>query len=267
MKISERRQKILDKILQDGEVKVDQLMKEFHVSVETIRRDLRILDHQGYVTRKYGGAVKRIEKAKEVPYADRLVQYRREKEAIAKEAVKLLQDGDSLFIDGKTSALTFAYHIPDDLELTIVTNSIVVAHELIQHRPKCSVFTCGGKVDEGGLLTGPRVNQGLRDFQLDKAFFSAIAVDEKGCYYTRSEPQELAQTLKEVCSDLILLADSSKMNKIAFLFGLAMSDLDVIVTDEGVPESFVKSLKSSTTELVVAPLDSNTAIEEDAKYE
>src|SRR5690625_740062 len=98
MKISARRQKILDIIMQDGEIKVDQLVEAFNVSVETIRRDLRILDYQGFVKRKYGGAVKKIEKAKEVPYADRLVQYRREKEVIAKEAVKLLNDGDSVFI-------------------------------------------------------------------------------------------------------------------------------------------------------------------------
>ena len=60
MKTSERRQGILDKILQSGEVKVEQLIEEFNVSVEKICRDLRILDYQGLVKRKYGGAVKAV---------------------------------------------------------------------------------------------------------------------------------------------------------------------------------------------------------------
>jgi DeoR/GlpR family transcriptional regulator of sugar metabolism len=233
-------------------VNVELLMREYNVSVETIRRDLRILDDRGYVKRIYGGAVKVEQSAGEIPFQERLGRNQAKKEAIAREAVKFLEDGDSLFLDGKTTCLAFAKHIPAHLELTVVTNSVTVAQHLIENNKKCTVFMTGGELNEDGMITGPKLHQELKEYRFEKAFFSTIALDATGCFYTRVEPQQLARTLAEVSSKLILLADSSKINKVALLLGISTDDLDVVITDDEAPESYVRDMQLRSCQLVLA---------------
>lgn len=117
-----------------GSVSVEELVDTYQVSVETIRRDLRILDEKGFLRRTYGGAVKREQTTWDMPYYERMQLNLERKEAIAREAVKLLEDGDSVFIDGNTSGLVLSRYVPDDKNLTIVTNSAMVTLNLIQKK-------------------------------------------------------------------------------------------------------------------------------------
>ncbi|MCI3926894.1 DeoR/GlpR family DNA-binding transcription regulator [Paenibacillus sp. TRM 82003] len=258
MKTSQRRNEILERIDLDGEVSVERLLQVYEVSVETIRRDLRVLDERGFVKRVYGGAVKLDQSIRDIPYSDRLTQNLSEKEAIAREAAKLLDDGDSVYIDGKTTCLSLIRHIPQDMELTVVTNSIHVGFQLSSHKVNCSVFLVGGQLDKDGMTTGPKLYQDLKEYRLDKAFFSAIAVNAKGCYYAKPEPQQLAYTLAEVSMNLHLLVDSSKLNRSAFLLGLELNRFDSIVTDAGAPASFLEAAKAASCNVIVAPLHNGT---------
>jgi DeoR/GlpR family transcriptional regulator of sugar metabolism len=255
MKTTNRRKEILNLVDVSGKVSVEQLVNEYNVSLETIRRDLRILDQRGFVKRVYGGAVKLEKAIRDIPYVDRISYNQEQKQAIAVEAAKLLEDGDCVFIDGKTTCLTLTEHIPVDLELTIVTNSVFVALNLSKRKTASSVFLVGGELDDNGMTTGPKLNQELKGYRFDKAFFSCIAIDTKGCYYAKAEPQQLAQTLADISAEVIILADSAKVNRSAFLLGLKMFRIQKLVTDEGAPPVFINTIKSSSCEAIVAKLE------------
>ncbi|WP_026699745.1 DeoR/GlpR family DNA-binding transcription regulator [Salibacterium aidingense] len=250
MKASKRRAAILQLMQSRTNVTVDHLIHQFGVSEETIRRDLRQLDDSGYVKRVYGGAVKIEKTTRYLSYQERLNSNYNEKMAIGQECLQLLEEGDSVFIDGKTTCLVFARNIPSSLNLTIVTNSIILAHELISRKSHATIHILGGELDENGMMNGPKVDQELRKYRFDKAIFSCIGVNAKGCYFGKMEAQQNAHTLKEISSNLLLLADSAKINRHAFLFGLPLEDFTYLITDEGAPVGFSEKVKKTSCRLI-----------------
>ncbi|MDF2724119.1 MAG: putative transcriptional regulator [Paenibacillus sp.] len=240
----------MNRIDRESEVWVEPLIKEFEVSVETIRRDLRFLESRGIVKRVYGGAIKHDKSARNIPYSVRQNLHYSQKEAIALESVKLLEAGDCIFIEGTTTCIVMARHIPSDLELTVVTNSIHVAYHLQSSRSR--VFLVGGELNEGGMAMGPQLQQEIIKYRFDKTFFSTGAVNVKGCFCTKPENRHLIITLAEISTSLILLADSSKINRSAFLFALDLNRLDHIITDQDVPRSFLDATASADCKIVIA---------------
>ncbi|MBW7459154.1 DeoR/GlpR family DNA-binding transcription regulator, partial [Paenibacillus sepulcri] len=201
-----------------GSVSVDDLVQTYNVSVETIRRDLRILDEKGFLRRTYGGAVRKEQTTWDMPYYDRMQLNRERKEAIAREVVLLLEDGDSVFIDGNTSGLILSRFIPENKNLTIVTNSAMVTLNLVQKKGKLKVHLVGGEVDEDGKTFGYKLHCELRQYRFDKALFSCMGFGAEGLYYSKWEPLQIAQMLVEQSNQLILMADSSKANRSGFLY-------------------------------------------------
>ena len=106
--LQSRREKIMEMIQAERMIKVSDLIKQFGVSIETIRRDLEFLEKEGLLTRVYGGAVLNQKKAAEPLYEHREVKNYEEKAAIARRAVELIEDGDVLGIDIGTTAREFA---------------------------------------------------------------------------------------------------------------------------------------------------------------
>lgn len=252
MKSTKRRSEILKTIDQNGNVTVDQLLSVYPVSEETIRRDLRILADSGYVKRIYGGAVKLDKKSKYLPYEERLSSHYPEKKAIGRSAVTMLENGDSIFIDGRTTCLVFADQIPADMNLKIVTNSTILANNLMNKNGNLQIFLLGGQLSSEGLLTGPNLYEELKRYRLDKAFFSCIGLDAEGCYFAKSDAQQLTNVLQKISSELILMADSSKINRQAFLSGLAIEQLTYIITDDQASSDFKQAVQQTNCELITA---------------
>ncbi|WP_158738753.1 DeoR/GlpR family DNA-binding transcription regulator [Alteribacillus sp. YIM 98480] len=254
MKASIRRTEILTLMDREGNVTVDYLVEKYQVSEETIRRDLRLLDEDGYIKRVHGGAEKLKTTTRYLPSDQRRSIQTNEKEAIGKACLSYLEEDDSVFIDGKTTCQVLADLIPDDLRLTIVTNSIIVARHLMDKK-YLKVHIVGGELNQDdGLMTGHKLIQELKGYRFDKAIFSCIGVDVTGCYFAKMDAQQLAYTLKEISSKLILLADSSKINQYAFLFGLDLDSFSHIITDEKAPDSFVEKVQQNSCHLVRASL-------------
>ncbi|MCL6457762.1 MAG: DeoR/GlpR family DNA-binding transcription regulator [Gorillibacterium sp.] len=247
-----RRNEIITAVRRVGSVSVDELVHTYNVSVETIRRDLRILDEKGFLRRTYGGAVKKDQTTWDMPYYDRMQLNMEQKEAIAREAVQLLEEGDSVFIDGNTSGLLLSRFIPEDKDLTIVTNSSLVTLNLIQKKGKLKVFMVGGEVDEDGKTFGYKLHCELRQYRFDKALFSCMGFGPKGIFYSKWEPLQIAQMLVEQSNHLILMADSSKVNRSGFLYGMELNRIHTLVTDEGTTHDIRDSLRESVSRLIIS---------------
>jgi DeoR/GlpR family transcriptional regulator of sugar metabolism len=255
MSSTRRRIEILEEVRRSGSVLVEDLVNQYQLSVETIRRDLRILHDKGLLRRNYGGAEKKEKTTWEMPYTQRINYNIQQKEAIAKEVINLLEDGDSVFLDGNTTGFAVSRLIPEHKELVIVTNSIMVAFNLIQKKSRSQVFIAGGEVNDSGLTSGHKLHQELKQYQFDKALFSCAGVMHQGLYFSKMEPQSTAQTLSEQSHQLILMADSSKMNQSAFLFGMEAKRIHVLVTDDGIPLPFLEKLRDMIQKVIVVKMD------------
>lgn len=157
-----------------------------------------------------------------------------------------------MFIDGRTTCLVFASLIPADMNLTVVTNSVILAQSLMNKGGNLKIHVVGGELNEEGLLTGPKVYEELKNFRFDHAIFSCIGLNEKGCYFAKSDAQQVSSILKEISSKLLLLVDSSKINRQAFLFGLDLEHFHTIITDNSAPRNFIEQARLRKCNIVQA---------------
>ena len=124
-----RKSEIKDIVLEKKSVTVTELAKIFSVTEETIRRDLKQLESEGFLTRTYGGAFIQDGVENNIDLSIRETAYLKNKQAIASRCRELIHNGDSIFLDSSTTTLTIAKAI-NDMRLTVVTNSLMIINEL-----------------------------------------------------------------------------------------------------------------------------------------
>ena len=145
---TQRRQAILAQVRRQSAVSADDLAREFGVSVETIRRDLRRLGEKGLLDRVYGGATRPAGRSSEGSFAARSMRRMTAKRAIAQRAASLIEPGETVVIDVGTTALEVARALPASFEGRVLTNSVPVAMELSARR-EIELLLCGGQVRHG----------------------------------------------------------------------------------------------------------------------
>ena len=129
----ERRKEILELLDEKGYVSVKDLSQRLYVSLPTIRRDLTLLEREGYVLRTHGGASLSISDSFVEPFALRKKTNLEAKKYIGKIAASLIHNNDTLFITSSSTCLEFASHIKPDLRLNILTNGMPLAHKLSEN--------------------------------------------------------------------------------------------------------------------------------------
>ncbi len=249
----ERKKKIIDEINRTGKVKVVDLAGFFQVSTETIRRDLDGLEESGLLKRVYGGAIKTTYKI-EPPFSQRAGVHLQEKIRIGHKAAALVSDGDAIVIDVGTTTLEFARALKQKKELTIFTNSIPVASVIMEalnnHELTGELILLGGSVNPTQRSTsGPLTISVLHQFHIDKAFISVGGISLKnGVSDYDLDESYVSKEMIEASNDTIVLADHSKIGNQAFSKICSIDKIDVIVSDQVMPESWchdpaVKALK------------------------
>lgn len=178
MYMIERQQQILQFVRQHKVVKLVTLTKEFNVSMETIRRDIQQLMQDKKIEKFYGG-IKYIEPVEGL-IDQRLHEQLTEKIAIAKASASLIQDGECIFIDSGTTTYQMTPFLLDKKKLTVVTNSLPVAFDLIGSN--IEVILLGGKVRHSEKsVTSNEFLFHFEHLNINKAFICASGVSlEKG---------------------------------------------------------------------------------------
>lgn len=250
---AERRQLLAQKARQDGRVDVSSASEELAVAPETIRRDLGVLERQGVVRRVYGGAipVERLDFEPSVTLRDRTNE--NQKERIARAAVQHLPERGTVLLDGGTTTARLAALVPEGAELTVVTNSLPVAQQLVGRRD-CELHILGGRV-RGTTLTsvGSWTHDVLDGLTLDVGFFGTNGFSaERGC--TTPDPAESAAkaAMVRACRRRILLADHTKYGDDRFSRFAHLDGMDAVVTDEGLDEQAREALAGTETDVVIA---------------
>lgn len=229
----ERRNLILEKLQEEKRVVVSELSQLYNVSEETIRRDLDKLDKDGLATKSYGGAVIKENTNIDLPFNVRKKKNVSGKQKIADLVANLIKDGEHIILDASTTAVFIAKAIKEKEHLTVVTNSIEIMIEL-SDISDWNIISSGGSLKEGYLaLVGPRANEGLSTFNVEKSIMSCKGLDvEKGITDGNEQFSEAKRVMLKAAGKNILAVDSSKFDTIAFSKVCDLCDIDILVTDE-----------------------------------
>jgi len=236
--VAERRRKIVELVNERLSIRVSELSELFSVTEETIRRDLEKLEQDKLLKRSHGGAVSLDKEPAETSYMVREVTNAAEKRAIAVEAVKIIQPGEQIVLDGSTTAWYMAAELPN-IPLTVITNSIKVALELSK-KDQIKVISTGGMLLSNSLsFVGPLAERSLEKYHVNKLFLACKGVDLSGGLSDANEWQALLKKqMMNIASSVVLLVDSSKFGVRTFAHIAELGDIDQIITDANIPAEY-----------------------------
>ena len=239
----QRREKIRSLIREGGVARVEDLRKSLKVSVATIRRDLEILEEEGKVRRVHGGAVCTESRLEEKVFENKTHLSAQEKKRIAREALQLIEPDEAIYLNGGSTTLSLARLLHERSDLTVVTNSLQAAIELADSGPR--VITTGGELRRiSQTMVGPLTSATLGQLRVDKAFMGTMGMClENGL--TTTDPNEAYSNriVVQQAGKVILLADSSKAEKVCFARFSDWNEIDHLISDRKLPNNFAKSLR------------------------
>jgi DeoR family fructose operon transcriptional repressor len=250
---TQRRQAILAQVRELAAVSAEDLSRQFAVSVETIRRDLRRLQGAGLLERVYGGATRPSGRSSEGSFAARSTRNIERKRAIAALAASLVQPEETIVIDIGTTALELARALPDRFLGRVLTNSVPAAMEL-SDRGGIEVLLCGGQVRPGdGACSGGHAEAFFAEFYADRAFLGSGGVHaEAGLtdYY----PAEVVtrRTIIAHTAKSYVLADSSKLGVIAVRRVCGLDQITGVLTDDAENTAACEALAAAGVTLMRA---------------
>lgn len=235
-----------------GEAKtITELSQKLGVSEATVRRDLLSLEDQGRVKRVHGGAIKLKFSEHEPVFEEKESIRPSEKQRIAKLALSMIDDKDTIYLDGGSTLLELAKLLKEKKGLTVVTNSLMAAAELMESAH--TLIIVGGKFRPlSRTLVGPLTSKIISSLNIKKAFLGTIGFTvEDGMSTTDSDEAYTKELVMERAEKAILLADSSKLGKKSFAVSGSLADIDVVITDSGVSPALVKELRKKGIDVVL----------------
>lgn len=228
----DRHDEILDILQKTPYATVDFLANELHISQSSVRRDLAALETRGAVVRSRGGVSLKVSDNLDIPFELRMQAHSEEKKLIAAKAAKLIEDGNTVFIDASTTVMYLGYELVRKRGLTVITNGINILYYLQPFNIR--VVCTGGILDHAdrAAMVGNETVKRISEMRADIVFFSPQAIDGDGnmfdCY-----PEEIAsvQAMIACASKKVCLCDSSKIGNTSSFKQTDMSQIDILVCD------------------------------------
>ena len=236
--IDDQERKLLTILQNDEHIGIDQLAKALYISPSTVRRKLDTLQKKGLVTRTHGGAKLNNQNSFYPSFTFRVHQNSFEKKQMALAAIKLIKNGDLIFLDGTTSAFFIAEYLTEFKNIRVITNGIDTLSQLAKYN--ITAYSTGGLVQEHNrsVLVGHYAEQMLSNFHADIAFFSAQSVTEDGEIYDCFEEENvIRKAMIRHASKKVFLCDSTKFGRTSPYHLCSLNDVDYIVTNHELPST------------------------------
>lgn len=251
---------ILGELLRSGEVKVDDLSRRLAVNSSTIRRDLEKLERQRLIKRVHGGAVPvdtltRGSFSHDLVFQANMSQNTEEKTNIALAAARLIRSGDTIMLSTGTTVAHLARAIRhlNIGGLTVVTNAVNIAIELAGLRDIDLLVSGGTVLPDFFAMVGPMAEQSLRQVYVKKAFIGVAGLSLTHGMTQPNAMQALAhRIIIEQAEQVIVLADSSKIGKVALYHTAPITAMHTFITGADAPAEAVSTLRSMGIEVVQA---------------
>ncbi|PHS17081.1 MAG: DeoR family transcriptional regulator [Kangiella sp.] len=253
MKPSFRQSKIIDLIREKQRIDVNDLAKHFGASRETIRRDLSALSKEGKIQKVHGGAVL-AKMSAEGSFQRRMERNVQEKRQIAKEAVKLFSPRDTIFIDTGSTSIYFAEEMAKIDDLTIITNSALLAKVITQNNASNKVFLLGGEYSGDNQETfGSLAIQQIKTFRAHHVVLTIGALDSlTGVMDFNINEAQIASAMIEQAQSLTVLADHTKFNNIASFQVCPLDRITTLVCDQMPAKELHNELIQQNVEIIEA---------------
>lgn len=249
---TERHQQIIDLLEKNGSVTVTELVNRFGTSEMTIRRDLDILEKRFMLRRVHGGAVSARGSSYEPPYGSRMMENSEIKQQIGKAAAALIKNGDSISLDTGTTTYEVARHISEKQDLTVITHSYPITSLLMENLRNRLICT-GGIVRAGELsMVGDLAIRAYQEYFVDKLFLGVGGIDTKiGLTEFNLEDTLVKRAMVQNAKEVIVVADSSKFNQVAFTLVAPVRVVRKIVTDSSLDPTIVSQLEKEGIEVIL----------------
>jgi DeoR/GlpR family transcriptional regulator of sugar metabolism len=256
----ERRQEVLRLLETRDSLSVTELADSFGVSEVTVRNDLSELAQLGLVARVRGG-VRALQRGQsEVAFDLRLRIEAARKQAIARAAAALVDEGEAVALDSSTTAYYLAHELRAKHDLVVVTNGLLIAAALAD-APGISVLVTGGMLRLSAMsLVGDLGADVLRTTRINKGFLGARGLSlERGLMDLNPDEVRTKQAMAEACEQVYGILDGTKWHRSALLSFALAGDLHGIVTDTSAPPAEVEAWRARGIEVIVA--EAGTAVE------
>lgn len=251
MRQAERLSAILERLSTDRSLSVTDLSSALGVSSATIRRDLQLLEGQRLLARTHGGAVPQGV-LYELPLRYKSGRYHEEKLRIAREAAQSVADGGAIGLTGGTTTTEVARALVDRQRLTVVTNALNIASELAVRANLKLVLTGGVARAESYELVGPIAEASLAGLNLDIVFLGVDGVSPEAGLTTHHEVEAHTNlALIDRARNVTVVADSSKIGKVAFARICAMERVHELITDVGAEPAAVAAIEDRGVRVTV----------------
>lgn len=247
----ERQQLIQDRLGRYGRVIASDLATEFGVSEHSIRRDLSALAAAGLCKRVYGGAI--LMRESEEPMDVRVLQNSSRKDRLGKTAASFLTSGQHVFIDAGSTNMAIASAIDPQLQLTVTTNSPLIAVQLMK-LPRAEVILLGGRLDPmTGGVTGLRSVQQLQQFNFDCCFIGACAIDpDNGVTAFELEDADFKRAVIAASGQLIVAATNEKLSSVAHYQVADCGEVTALVVEHDAPRERLEPFFTQISNVVTA---------------
>ena len=251
MFIEERLEKILQLVQQKEKITVKEANEYLEVSADTVRRDFARLSQKGLVLRTHGGIMARESVSFDPGMNAKIIKHQREKENIAKLAATLVQDSEIIIVDSGTTTEKIVKHVADLKDLTVLTDALNIAVESTKRN--INTIILGGIIRNSTLgITGPDAVEMIRHYHADKLFLGISALSiSKGLMTPNRMEAEIKKELIKIANEVIVVADSSKINSTALYSFSSMADISVLITDKNADKIFVDNLEEMNIRVLI----------------
>jgi len=246
---------ILERVADEQSIAVGDLARELGVSEMTIRRDIRLLERDGFLRQTYGGATAHLTRSLDVAFNARALQHPREKRLIAMRAAPLVDGRSTIFLGVGTTTEQFARYLHAREDLTVVTPSLVAA-SLLGTRPVRTVIL-GGTVRRDDLTaTGPIAAATIGRFRFEAAVIGAAGISARwGLTEISDEEAEIQRVAIDRAEQVIILADGSKVGGAATAVVGPLQPGFTLVTDISAPAAELAALRTQGLSIIIAGRD------------
>jgi DeoR family transcriptional regulator, glycerol-3-phosphate regulon repressor len=248
-----RQAELLAEVRARGSATVEALSERFGVTLQTVRRDVKLLAEAGLLSRFHGGVRLPGSTTENIAYRQRQALHADGKQRIARAVAQAVPAGSSLFMNIGTTVEAVAHELLQHRGLRVITNNLNVAG-ILADNPDCEVIVTGGllRARDRGLI-GEATVDFIRQFKVDIAVIGISGIEADGTLRDFDFREvKVSQAIVAQSREVWLAADASKFNRPAMVELGRLSDLDRVYTDAAPPEPYAQLLAEADVSLLIA---------------
>ena len=258
MLVEERRNRLLEMVRVRRFASLPELAEQLRVSESTVRRDLDYLDEQGSIRRIHGGVLYAGSSPK-IPHFDVRQSARwNQKKAIAQRAVELIEQADTVLLDGGSTTYEVA-RLLVGRPVHVVTTSLPVATLFASDANSDLVLVGGNICPRTGVAQGPYADKMLSMVRVRKTILSVAGINDEGFFNNNLLLVETERAMMRAADEVIVVADSSKLGRQSLAHLCPLGKIDYLVMDDGIGDQWQEKLADAGIRLLVATVDEKEA--------